>query len=190
MGKFDYSDNGFTSFFKNNLTSVVTLIGVFVTLSLGLITYLKDRTTIKIAQQKERPLACIWYRDNTDSAIVFLENKGIGPMIINKYYLEDLTNSKIRLNGIYDVFRKYRKAIHYHTGNQNNSVLYPKERIKLFFLDKNDVDLDTLILNALKRELALYKVVIEYSDVYDNNMPTYERSLEWFGRNYRVPKYE
>ena len=35
----------------------------------------------------------------------------------------------------------------------------------------------------LRKVLCNYKICIEYKDVFDKKLPSYERSLEWFGRN-------
>lgn len=179
MTKFTYEKKDLKYYLTNNISSVVALIGTFVTLCLGLITWISNQTTIKISQQKERPLASVWYRDNSDSAIIFLENKGKGPLIITNYFLEDLYNGKKHV-GIYDCFLEYKKEIDYHTGNQNNTVISPNDRVKIFYLNKNTSP-DSAV-KSLNKTLSRYKIVVEYKDVYDNNMPIYQRSLEWFGR--------
>jgi hypothetical protein len=180
MGKFDYSNNSFRSRFKNDVTAVVTVIGICVTLSLGLVSTISHWADVKVAELKERPLACIWYRDFFDSTIIYMENKGIGPMIVSDYYLENLKSNE-RQEGIFYCLSEYKKYIDYHTGNQVNSVISAGQKVLLFKLEKKF--LADSIVEKIRTELSKYKVVIKYQDVYGNTLPIYQRSLDWFGRN-------
>jgi hypothetical protein len=175
----------FGDYLNGTFMPLIALAGVAVTLLLGIISEMRNSTNIKIEQQKHRPLLHIGYFDAENYLRIFLKNKGNGPLIITNYRLK-LIKSDQEQPSIFTCLPKIEGTYNNYTGNQNNVVVAPDEKIELFlFKQSKESNSDTFERDKLviRSSLSQYKFIIDYKDVYENPMPTYERSLEWFGRN-------
>jgi hypothetical protein len=174
----------FGDYLNGTFMPLIALAGIFVTLSLGLISEKRNVTNLKIEQQKQRPLLHLGYFDSEDHLEIFLKNKGNGPLIITDYQFVNIKDNS-SMNSIFECLPKIEGHFDNYTGNQNNMVLSTEEEQQLFLFNSGNDNTKTYEKDKMKiREtLAQFKIVIDYKDVYDNPMPTYERSLEWFGRN-------
>lgn len=164
----------------------VTSTSVIITLLLGLIAENRNITNIEIEQQKQRPLLHIDYTDREDEIRICMKNKGNGTLIISDYKLIH-TQTKKEYDGIYNAcVRIIHRNYNNYTGNLNNTVLSPSEEIELFHFKKSNEDNEQAYDDSkqlIRQSLYEFEIVVEYRDVYDNKMPVYKRSLEWFGRH-------
>ncbi|SIN85663.1 Asp23/Gls24 family envelope stress response protein [Chitinophaga niabensis] len=166
---------------------LIALAGVLITLLLGTIADQRNQSNIILDQQKQRPLMHVGYFDGEDKIKLFMQNKGIGPLIINNYYLEDRDSGEIK-DGIFNCLSGIATMFDNYTGNLNNVVLSPQEKYELLKYSIHDLEESYLLKfeedrTTLRRTLGRYKLIIEYSDVYNNRMPQYERDLIWFDRH-------
>jgi hypothetical protein len=176
----------FGDYLNGTFMPVIALAGVVVTLILGIISDKRNATNIIIEQQKLRPILHIGYIDSEEMIKIFMVNKGSGPLIITKFRLLHLQNST-KLSSIFDCLPIIKTHFDNYTGNQNNTVLSPNEEtvLLLFKILESDDQAECEEDRDLTRQyISNYKIVVDYKDVYDKNMPTYERSLEWFGRHF------
>jgi hypothetical protein len=175
----------FGEYLNGTFMPLIALVGVMVTLMLGLISEERNKNNLKIEQQKQRPLLHIGYFDYEDRLSLFMRNKGNGPLIITNYKLLNLQNGETRA-GIFETLPATERLFDNYTGNQNNTVLEIGEETTLFLFEQTDeenIEEFGHERDLIREALCQYKIVVNYKDVYDNSMPTYERSLEWFGRN-------
>jgi hypothetical protein len=138
---------------------------------------------MRIEQLKMRPLIHIGYRDSEAKISINMINKGAGPLMITKYYFQNEKDPSDIKPHIFDLLNKNYMYDNY-SGNQINTVLSAGATVNLFRLEGNPSEKEyKKVKNSIREEFSKYKIVIEYKDVYDKQMPRYERSLEWFGRN-------
>ena len=175
----------FGDYLNGTFMPIIALVGIIVTLLLGLISEERNETNLKIEQQKQRPLLYLHYYDGEDKIDIFLSNKGNGPLIITNYRLVNLQTGQEEPS-IFKILPEIDRHYNDYTGNQNSRVLTVNEKILLFIYVPSENDENNK--RSIREALSLYKVVIDYKDVYDNQMPAYERSLEWFGRNIQQSK--
>lgn len=175
----------FGDYLNGTFMPIIAFAGIVVTFSLGIISEKRNNTNLKIEQQKQRPLLHLGYFDAENHISLFIKNKGNGPLIITNYRLANLQTGEEK-QGIYDCLPLIKGHFNNYTGSQNNTVLSAGEESELFLFEKSESEIiDTFDVNKalIRAELSKYKVVVDYKDVYDNSMPTYERSLIWFARN-------
>ena len=175
----------FGDYLNGTFMPIIALVGIIVTFLLGLISDRRNESNLKIEQQKQRPLLYLHYYDSEETLKICLYNKGNGPLIITNYRLVNLRTEQEK-SSIFSILPEIDRHYDDYTGNQNNRVLIAGEEMLLFLYNTsaNDEENKRLIRQALSQ----YKVVVDYKDVYDNQMPTYERSLDWFGRNIQQSK--
>lgn len=175
----------FGDYLNGFFTPLIALVGVVVTYKLGIISDKRNETNINIEKLKHRPLLNISYYDGEDNLTISIKNKGNGPLIIKDYKLVNLIDNS-EIIRLFDCLPELNNDDCYsnYTGNINNIVLKNDEEFELFSYSSVDKNFDceenkTAIRQALKN----YKINIRYNDVYNDEMPLAERSLEWFGRN-------
>ncbi len=172
----------FGDYLNGTFMPLIALAGVAITLLLGIISDRRNQANIEIERLKQRPLLHIGYWDYQNKIEIFMKNKGIGPLLIKSYKIFNV-ESKTFFDGLYDCLPILEKDYDNYTGNKNNIVLSPGEEDQLLLYEneknkKNDIQ-------KLRHVLKDLKIIVEYKDVYDNEMPIYERSLEWFGRHFK-----
>lgn len=170
----------FGDYLNGTFMPLIALVGIVVTLVLGIISDKRNQANVKIEQMKQRPLLHIGYFDYENKIEIFMINKGIGPLLIESYKIYNEI-SKEYLDGLYTCLPKTATPYNNYTGNKNNIVLSPGEQDQLLlYEDKNKDDIE-----KIRKTLMDLKLIVEYRDVYDNKMPIYSRSLIWFGRHFK-----
>ena len=175
----------FGDYLNGTFMPIIALVGIIVTLLLGLISEKRNESNLKIEQQKQRPLLHLGYFDSEDFIRIFLKNKGNGPLIITNYRLVNMQTEE-QIQGVFNILPQIEGHFNNYTGNQNNTVLSVDEEAELFLYEPSEDANENIVENnkeLIRQAFSQYKIVVDYKDVYDNPMPTYERSLEWFGRN-------
>ncbi|SKD01827.1 hypothetical protein SAMN05660461_2315 [Chitinophaga ginsengisegetis] len=174
-------------YLNGTLMPLIALAGILITLLLGAIAEKRNQTNILLEQQKQRPLMHVGYFDGENSIELFMENKGMGPLLINNYYLVNRESGEIK-DGIFNCLPAITTVFDNYTGNLNNVVLSSNEKYELLEysiegLEETQYDGFKEDRSLLRQALGAYKIVIEYSDVYNKKMPNYERDLVWFNRH-------
>lgn len=179
------------SFLSKISVPIIALASVSVTLLLGIISDFRNKANIKIDQQKQRPLLHIDYRDSEDNLFITMKNKGNGPLLIETFSVFNKENKDI--TGIYFCLPEITNKYDDYTGNQDGTVIAAGEEVVLlhFLFDKNkngDKYLEELF--QIRQSLKDLIIKVRYTDVFDNEMPLYQRKLTWFGREPIVNKKE
>lgn len=171
----------FGDYLNGTFMPLIALISIVVTLLLGLISEKRNRTNLRIDQEKQRPLLHVGYFDGEDEIRIFQKNKGNGPLIITNYRLVNIDTGDI-VNSFFDCIPSMNDGYDNYTGNQNNTVLSVGEETELLHYSSNPNNHFQNNADPIRSIISKFKVVVDYKDVFDNDMPTYERSLGWFGR--------
>src|SRR5690606_6938027 len=135
---------------------IIALVGIIVTLLLGLISEERNESNLKIEQQKQRPLLHLGYFDSEDIIRIFLKNKGNGPLIITNYRLVNM-QTEAQTQGVFNILPQIKGHFNNYTGNQNNTVLSVDEETELFLYkpledeDENIVENKELIRQAFSQ---------------------------------------
>src|ERR1700739_3684234 len=83
------------SYFRSNqigaLTPLIALAGVAVTLLIGLISDSRSQANLQIEQLKQRPLFHLGYRDSEVQIVLYMQNKGSGPLLIEQFKVINTT---------------------------------------------------------------------------------------------------
>ncbi len=173
----------FGDYLNGTFMPIIALLGVLVTYYLGIISDKRNASNIKIEQLKHRPILHIGYFDAENYLEIFLENKGNGPLIIKDYkIINELDNSEE--TRIFDCLPKLLNDDYSnYTGNIKNIVMKADEKFQLF-LYTGDINSETFLDNRekVRKSISKFRIYAKYQDVYENLMPTAERSLIWFGR--------
>lgn len=180
----------FGDYLNGTFMPMIALSGVIATVALGIISENRNKANLEIEQQKQRPLLYIGYFDGEDEIRLFIKNKGNGPALVNKYLLKNKFTGQ-ECNSVFDIIPPIGFDYNNFTGPLVNDVFSEKEEKELLLLkateeELNDADFAAQFehaIESLRNVLSQYLVIIEYSDVFGNVMPVYERDLEWFGRN-------
>lgn len=175
----------FGDYLNGFFTPLIALVGVIVTFKLGIISDTRNETNIKIEKLKHRPLLNISYYDGEDNLTISIKNKGNGPLIIKDYKLISLIDNT-EISRLFDCLPTLKNEDCYsnYTGNINNVVLKSDEEFELFSYTSRDKEFDCEENKAaIRKSLKDYKISIKYNDVYNEEMPLAQRSLEWFGRS-------
>jgi hypothetical protein len=171
----------FGDYLNGTFMPLIALIGIIVTLLLGIISENRNSTKLRIDQEKQRPLLHVGYFDSEDEIKIFQKNKGNGPLIITNYRLVNIISGEI-ISGFFDCIPPMTDGYDNYTGNQNNTVLSAGEETVLLCYSSSSKNNFQSNADSIRLKISKFKVVVDYKDVFDNDMPTYERSLEWFGR--------
>jgi hypothetical protein len=162
----------FGTYLDGTLAPLIALVGIAVTLLLRIVSEERE-------QLKQRPLLHIGYWDFQNKIEIFMQNKGIGPLLIKKY--EILDAKSLSFPRLFDCLPPLQGFYGNYTGNKADVVLSPGENDQLLLYESHDENSDDM--EKLREPLKDLKIKVEDNDIYGNEMLPYERSLEWFGRN-------
>ena len=135
-----------------------------------------------------KPILHIGQWDYENNIKVDLRNNGLGPAMIDKIYVKN-KGGKTKNALYYWLPEKLPNEMNYKeywTGHEN-FVVRPDFICKLI-----EIPIDTGVERQLKerekirRKLGKLVIVIEYSDIYGNRMPKYEKDLWLFRRDDNV----
>ncbi len=174
----------FGDYLNGTFMPLIALIGVIVTYMLGVFSEERTVANIKLDQQKQRPLLHVGFMDSETQVRIFMVNKGNGPLIITNYRLINLEGDTECLS-IYELLPEIEGIYSNYSGNLNNIVLSPNEEFELLNYETPYTEgfgYPGSDREIIRKKLSNYKIVIDFCDVYNNKMPVYERSLDWFGR--------
>lgn len=160
------------------ITPLAALFGLLVTVSINIVA----QNNVQRQEMLQQPLVFIRCLDYEDKISVMLQNKGLGPLIITDYKLEEIDNPEKKYTSMYECLEELEGKYDNYTGNQNGLVLSANEERNLLELTATNPDF--LNLKAkLRDRLSQLKFVVAYTDIYNNEMRVYTRELDWYGRD-------
>ena len=130
-----------------------------------------------------KPIAIISVGDYLDELAVYLQNKGTGPLIINDLsFLSDNGRKEKSLVRFFDtdfddvVWSTFVDEI-------DGWAILPGDTKTLIKLEKNPSIKDfSRTRNRVREILATIQVKLDYQDIYENDMPSKTRKLDFFAR--------
>lgn len=166
----------FQDYMKGISAPLVALIGIMATITVNIY----SQRNIRRQEMLQRPLVFVRCFDYENEIRMVLQNKGIGPLIIKKYSINDTRNLNISYTGILECLDGIGLKSDNYTGNQDGLVLAAGDKRELFLLTDSNKSFDEL-KNQVRERLKDMQIEIKYNDIYDQEMPVYKKSLEWYG---------
>jgi len=130
-----------------------------------------------------RPLPEITVADYETKLRITLRNNGAGPMIVTRLVAGD--GSEVR-NQILAWMPDLPDELSWSdfAGSVDGRGISPTNSIVLLELTGDDQDPDfAAVKDSVRAALQHLTVKVEYTDVYNNELPPYRKSLDWFGRH-------
>lgn len=137
-----------------------------------------------------RPIPEITVADYENSLRVKLRNNGSGPMIVES--LEVFNGSEVKGSVIewMPTLPRNRPWNHFSMALERRTI-QPDGVVTLLELTEAEGEPMFAKCRDLTRvELSKLRVVVHYTDIYESNLPPYNKSLTWFGRNVDEAKLE
>lgn len=175
----------FGAYINGTIMPIIAIVGFIISYTISKYSEEQNQNNIKRQEMLQRPLLYISCFDSNDRVSIKLTNKGIGPALLQDYKIIDIDMEE-NYDSIYKVLKDLGSQTYStYTGNLKNLILSPNETVNLFILDKEKYKSKTKFEDLcidVKDCFRYLRFEINYKDVYLNDMPLYERSLEWFGR--------
>ncbi|SFH33679.1 hypothetical protein [Pedobacter insulae] len=182
----DWSQFGI--YLSGTLSPVIALTGAILTFTLGFVSNRHNQTLLKKQEREKRPLINVSFMDKDTSITIALHNKGLGPMIITKYLIENEKTNQEK-SGVFDWIESLPCQYGNYTGNQDNLVLREGEKRNLLRLEGELSDVSFINhRDRLRNLLGDLRIKIAYNDIYDTAMPVYTKSFSWFKRHINNPQ--
>jgi len=165
----------------DTITAICALFVSVIATALALWSAWEQRKYMRLSV---RPIAAIVKSDFENRIAVYLENKGLGPMLIRTFRVKDkygtihdriLSHMPVLKNGI--------TWSNFH-GSVDRATLQSGKKIELLLLegDKNNTAFQEA-RDVVRKSLKNLTVSVEYEDIYGVSMKPREDNLVWFGRN-------
>ncbi len=150
------------------IISLLALLGTFYQL------YLQ-----RIHNEKSlKPLGSIELGDRKGCIYVYIQNNGLGPLIIDKLAF---TKNGTQYNAISDCLNLDPKSYwHILIDNTVKRVILPNSHLEVF--EKNIEKYSTDEIENIRKQLTPITLKVNCRDIYDNKF-SFERNLEWFSRH-------
>jgi hypothetical protein len=132
-----------------------------------------------------RPIPEITVADYEDSLRVKIRNNGSGPMLVKALEVFNANEVKGSVIEWMPILPENRAWNHFSMALEQRTI-QPDGVITLLELTAAEGERMFARCRDLTRvELSKLRVVVHYTDIYASNIPSYEKSLSWFGRNLR-----
>jgi hypothetical protein len=130
-----------------------------------------------------RPIPEVTVADYEGSLRVKLRNNGTGPMLVTSLQVFGKDGVKPSIIEWMPSLPGGRMWNHFSMALENRTF-QPDGAIPLLELTSEQLEPTFAHCRDLTRaELRNLRVVVHYTDIYRSRLPTYEKSLAWFGRN-------
>ena len=172
------------------LNPILALIGLFITVALAYLSAKWNKTTILKQERMVRPVGRIVIGNYEDLIQVKLGNEGLGPMIIKS--INVINNGKSKSTLIDWMPNPPEDDITWtdFVGDIKGFSLSPNQQLNLIKFEVNeDFWQEEEFRDKLRGELQGIEVQIVYEDIYENEMPTLVRKLDWFERKTELRKH-
>lgn len=124
-----------------------------------------------------RPFGQIDLGDRKKQIYVYVQNNGMGPLIIDRL---TFTKEGNHYNNIGDCLNIDPKSYwHILLSNSAKKVVVPNSHLVVF--EKNIENHSPEEIDRIRKELSPITLKVDCRDIYDNKF-TFERHLEWFSR--------
>lgn len=161
--------------------------GVITGIVTGVIALIFTAISLQVQRKHNRlsvkPIAIVSVGDYETELAVYLQNKGMGPLIIKNLSFTS-QNGKTE-KAIIDFFGTDFKNVEWSTfvADIDGWAILPNETKTLIKLNGDSADKKfTLVRNKVRKVLAQLQVELLYQDIYENDMPKNTRKLDWFAR--------
>jgi hypothetical protein len=165
---------------------IVTAWAAVAAISISLVSIILTVVTIAMQRAHNRksvlPIGRITVGDYENRISVKLGNDGVGPMIIQ----DVVVTEKGRTGSALIDFMPTVPDSHTWTTfvrDISDRAIPPQKEITLILLEGDPDDKGFIrVRQAVRKALSALVIAVEYRSIYDEQMPTTRRSLEWFGR--------
>ncbi len=171
---------------KSNMECVANYSEIIIAVSAVAISIISLFVAINALKSQEihnklavKPIAHFSKGDYENKIFIKLKNYGMGPLIINKFYIKKDKSSFKRLidsfdgvapNIVWDTF----------TDDIEGRVLAPQTEFTLIEVQFSNEDAE--IRQAIRESLSKTTLSIKYSSIYDEVQPRVKEKLDWFSR--------
>ena len=179
---------------SKNQSSANVIAAAFSALAAGLaflISCISVRVSISTLRHQQRhdalslrPLPEVTVADFETKLRIALRNNGVGPLLVTRLTAGDGATTRDQIlswmpDDLPDhlTWSNFAGAVDGRSISPNNSIL-------LLELTGDDQDPDfAQVRDRVRAALRGLIVAVEYTDIYNNGLPTYIKSLDWFGRH-------
>ncbi|WP_337044952.1 hypothetical protein [Emticicia sp. 17c] len=125
-----------------------------------------------------KPLGQIDLVDSKKKIYIFIQNSGVGPLIIDKLIF---TKNGKQYSSISECLNLDPKSYYHMLINDAvKKVVSPNSHFIVF--EKN-IEHDTdIVIEEIRKQLSSISVMVNCLDIYDNKS-SFERNLDWFSRH-------
>lgn len=125
-----------------------------------------------------KPLGQIDIEDRKNHLFVYIQNNGLGPLIIDKVIF--IKDGK-EFETITECLKLDPKSFwHISLKGTDKKVILPNSHLVVF--DKNTENESIEKIDEIREELCLITIKVNCRDIYDNKI-SFKRHLEWFSRH-------
>ena len=159
---------------------MLSIMAIFISASsmvLAAITLLVQRKHNKLTV---RPIAELVLTDQKNLIEIAIRNNGVGPLMCNEVVTKNGQNEQRR--HITD-FLSPLSALHSFQCNtlRKDFWVAPGDEMVLFSF-KHELDYFSEDVNQIRSDISQLLISVLYSDIYNQTMPLYTKSLSWFNR--------
>lgn len=130
-----------------------------------------------------RPIPEVTVADYENSLLVKIRNNGVGPLIIQSVRVSQGVEVKSSVIEWMPALPQGRPWTHFALALENRS-LQQDGSITLLELTEGEAEKDFIeCRNLVRQALSKLEVEVMYTDVYRSKLPSYKKSLSWFGRH-------
>jgi hypothetical protein len=173
---------------NHDLVGAITGIFALFVSAYSIILSVRNMKAQRIHDRKSvMPIADIGVGDYESRLSVRLHNRGIGPMLIDRFLVSECGSIEEPKSSVIDcmpdlpsgiLWRNFVKKI-------EGSALSPDKEMTLLLLE-GDADHSQFVKarDTVRRALSNLRIEVTYRNIYDEQMPPAVKVLDWFGREH------
>jgi len=161
------------------VTAVIALIISSVAVIVAIVSVYLQRKQNRLSL---RPIANIVFSDYENNVAVKVQNKGLGPMTIERF--EVLDRSKVVSSNLLDLMPDPPTGLYWSDFRKDFEGLTLRAAEETVVLRLSGDDKDRLFADyrdSVRKALMKVSIRVHYKDVYGEEMPSCERPLHLFG---------
>lgn len=152
-------------------TITISILALFLTFYQAYLQRVHNAKSVK-------PLGQIDLSDRKNHMFIYIQNNGLGPLIIDKLIF---TKDGEHYTTISECLELDPKSYwHIIISPMVNKVVLPNSHLVVF--DKNTENLSVEDIDLIRRQLFPITLTVNCRDIYDNKF-SFERNLQWFSRH-------
>lgn len=153
------------------LTIIISIIALFLTLYQAHLQRVHNAKSVK-------PLGQIDLSDRKNHMFIYIQNNGLGPLIIDKLVFSKDGQQYSNISECLELDPK--SYWHIIISPTVNKVVLPNSHLVVF--EKNTEKLTIEDVDFIRRQLFPISLTVHCRDIYDNKF-SFERNLQWFSRH-------